>query len=414
MKSFTNARLMIGLVTVWIGSASAGATYDQLYPQYVQLCAVSQIRPVNLPAGGAPGHAVMYVKGACRDTSRGYPRLKLCDPATTDFTDPESGVGISVDRMFSNVNWMAVDGKEMLISGQVDRSQPLTASVQDELLQRTIGLGLYDGITLHEKYVEESKRHKSFLDYLAVQSVGTNFAVSLGRNVYCAKMPIKPKQLELVIENLNELNDRYRNRPYRWSAIYDNCTHTIRNALAAAGVWGDKDTRQFLPVQLLNMSVPANEYLGLLRRGNDSSIKNVVRLYRDRLKRRMLLEHGWLVTQHGVMTDNHGIHSVQNELYDTERSGMLALDLPGLNPNKKKFNRTLTEERYSDLRANLLYFKEKYTEALAAKRSLVDLKRRHSEMYEELSSAEFVKFYHAYYRHLEAALADVEQKLGAL
>lgn len=162
------------------------------------------------------------------------------------------------------------------------------------------------------------------------------------------------------------------------------------------------------------MSVPANEYLGLLRRGNDSSIKNVVRLYRDRLKRRMFLEHGWLVTQHSVMTENLGIHSVQNELYDTERSGMLALDLPGLNPNKKKFKRTLTEERYSDLRANLLYFKAKYTEALAAKRSLVDLKRRNSEMYEELSSAEFVKFYHAYYRHLEAALADVERKLSAL
>ena len=56
--------------------------YEALSDNYVELCAVSQYRPVEGDLGGIPGHAVMYLKGACRDESAPYPRLRPCHYAT--------------------------------------------------------------------------------------------------------------------------------------------------------------------------------------------------------------------------------------------------------------------------------------------------------------------------------------------
>ena len=55
--------------------------YEELVSHYVELCAVSQYRPREGGLGGIPGHAVMYLKGACRDeaaASRGCARAATC------------------------------------------------------------------------------------------------------------------------------------------------------------------------------------------------------------------------------------------------------------------------------------------------------------------------------------------------
>jgi hypothetical protein len=49
------------------------AAYEELYPHYVELCAVSQFRSKGGDLGGVPGHAVMYLKGACRKADAPYP-----------------------------------------------------------------------------------------------------------------------------------------------------------------------------------------------------------------------------------------------------------------------------------------------------------------------------------------------------
>ncbi len=38
--------------------------YDALFPYYVELCAVSQIRANFAPHGGSAGHAAMYARDA--------------------------------------------------------------------------------------------------------------------------------------------------------------------------------------------------------------------------------------------------------------------------------------------------------------------------------------------------------------
>jgi len=88
-----------------------GAEYDTLYPQYLQLCAVSRIRAKFAKEGGSPGHAVMYLKGACKDNSYPYPRIKACDEGSA-----QTGVGISVNKTFKNVNWMAAPGKALFFT----------------------------------------------------------------------------------------------------------------------------------------------------------------------------------------------------------------------------------------------------------------------------------------------------------
>ena len=70
---------------------------ERLYPTYVEICAVSQISAVFAEHGGAPGHAVMFLKGACRDADAPFPAIWTCEPGSVDLSDPEAGVGISVN-----------------------------------------------------------------------------------------------------------------------------------------------------------------------------------------------------------------------------------------------------------------------------------------------------------------------------
>ena len=108
-----------------IPTRQAPPVYDQLYLYYAELCAVSQFRAKFTQHGGSPGHAVMYLKGACRDTEAEYPTIKLCDPGSVNLSDPESGVGISVNKYLGNVNWIAIPGKRFFYRGNLEEDQLL-------------------------------------------------------------------------------------------------------------------------------------------------------------------------------------------------------------------------------------------------------------------------------------------------
>ena len=98
--------------------------YDQLFPYYVELCATSQFRSSDKGRGGVTGHAVMYLKGACKDEQAPFPQLRRCRVAATDPDDPEHGAGISVGRWFRNVNWIAIPGYSLFLRGT---SRPASA-----------------------------------------------------------------------------------------------------------------------------------------------------------------------------------------------------------------------------------------------------------------------------------------------
>jgi hypothetical protein len=77
------------------------SAYDRLFPYFVELCALSQFRSKAKGTGGVTGHAVMYLKGACKDERAPFPQLRRCRVVATDIHDPEHGAGVSVGRWFA-------------------------------------------------------------------------------------------------------------------------------------------------------------------------------------------------------------------------------------------------------------------------------------------------------------------------
>lgn len=226
--------------------------------------------------------------------------------------------------------------------------------------------------------------------------------------------------LPSMIDNLNSLNDFYqKNGDYEWSGVFNNCTHTTHNAIAAAGLFRPYALDQNIAKQVFNLAVPSNEFIDLERMGNDDSLDDVVSIYQDPYKRKALLEQDWMAMQPGVLTDNHRMHQ-NNALYDTN-SDFFVLDIPAASPQRNEFNQINSEARYSDLRENLRYFKAKYQSALDSRLSVSDFRelsearaRGSAIAPPRINTREFEQFYNAYYLKIEKALSDVEQKLSQL
>ena len=86
-----------------------GTAYEKVFSYYVELCAASQFRSKVTGEGGGPaGHAILYIKGACKDDDAPFPQLRRCRGIATDLNDPEHGAGVSVNQLFRNVNWVAI------------------------------------------------------------------------------------------------------------------------------------------------------------------------------------------------------------------------------------------------------------------------------------------------------------------
>ena len=102
--------------------------YDVFFPYYVELCATSQFRSKLTGPGGVAGHAVMYIKGACRDERTSFPQLRRCRSVATELDDPEHGAGVSVGRWFRNVNWVAIPGYKLFYQGNLEMGERLNSS----------------------------------------------------------------------------------------------------------------------------------------------------------------------------------------------------------------------------------------------------------------------------------------------
>lgn len=231
--------------------------YDYLYPYYIEICALSQIRAKFAAHGGSPGHAVMYLKGVCRDPAAPFPTIKVCDPESVNLNDPETGAGISVNKMFKNVNWMAIPGKNLFFYGNLDGSEVLNRNHVRETIQTVREQELFRGIQLHEQYATPKNKPLATFRLLAKETLGTDFALNYGRTIFCARLPVTREMLEKIVDYLNALNQEYAlgKADYKWSSYHDNCSHTIHNALAAALVWPFKSVQSFKLRQFFNLSV---------------------------------------------------------------------------------------------------------------------------------------------------------------
>src|SRR5215472_9464157 len=123
------------------------AEYERLFPYYVELCAASQFQSKLTGEGGGPaGHAILYIKGACKDDDAPFPQLRRCRGVATSLKDPEHGAGVSVNQLFRSVNWVATPGYDLVFAGGLAPGERLTR-VQFELVeQQAIARGIYKGV----------------------------------------------------------------------------------------------------------------------------------------------------------------------------------------------------------------------------------------------------------------------------
>ena len=217
--------------------------YDVFFPYYVELCATSQFRSKLTGPGGVAGHAVMYIKGACRDERTSFPQLRRCRSVATELDDPEHGAGVSVGRWFRNVNWVAIPGYKLFYQGNLERGERLTQAHFDATVRDAIDKGVYKGVEFHD--YPAARSGVNLENFIANHGIGTDFALQFARSAFCARLPVTEPMLEEVISFLNDKNREYAegDADYNWSVWSDNCVHTLRNALAAANIWSPLSVR---------------------------------------------------------------------------------------------------------------------------------------------------------------------------
>jgi hypothetical protein len=332
--------------------------YEELFPYYVDLCTISQFTRRDGRQGNPFGHALFYIKGACKDENAGFPQLRRCRSIATSLDDPEHGAGVSVGRWFRNVNWIAVPGYKLVFPGNLEPGQRLTQAHFDATVREAIAKGVYDGVELHDGWTRGQNR--SLEEFVANHSISADFAVQFARNVFCSRMPVTEPVLDEIIAFLNDKNREYATgkADYHWNALADNCVHTVRNALAAANVWPPMSVREAKFRHLLNLAVPANEFVNLAALGAEGPLTDYEEIQNDGPLRDALHEFGWLPTRHGALLKTLPVHQ-PNDVFET-RFRLFAVQSPFSMGRTATALRLLSDPRFVDLEANLRYFRDRY------------------------------------------------------
>ena len=332
--------------------------YEKLFPYYVELCATSQFRPKLKGEGGVAGHAVMYIKGACKDERAPFPQLRRCHAVAANLDDPEHGAGVSVGRWFRNVNWVAVPGYKLFYEGNLKTGERLTQAHFEATVRDAINKDVYKGVEFHD--YPTAGAQSGLEDFVVKEGVGTDFAIMFARSAFCARLPVTGPMVDEVIAFLNDKNREYAEgkADYNWSVWADNCVHTLRNALAAASIWSPLSVRAVKFLQIFNLAVPANEFVNLAELGTEGDIEDYREIQRNGPQRDALHEFGWLPTRHGALLKTLPVHE-PNDIYDTTFR-LFTLQSPFRMPKTAHAIELLSDDRFVNLGANLRYFQQKY------------------------------------------------------
>jgi len=379
--------------------------YDQFFPYYVELCATSQFRSKLKGEGGVAGHAVMYIKGACKDEQASFPQLRRCRGAATDPHDPEHGAGVSVGRWFQNVNWVATPGYDLFYQGNLKYGEPLTQARFEATVRDVISKGVYKGVKFHAS--PSVGTDPNLADFIASEGIGTDLALQFARSEFCARVPITEPMLDEIIAFLNDKNREYfeGEADYNWNVWADNCAHTLRNALAAANIWSPLSVRAVKFRQIFNLAVPANEFVNLAELGTKGNIDDYREIQRDGPERDAFHEFHWLPTRHGALLKTLPVHE-PNELYDTTFR-LFTLQSPLRMGKTQRAVDLLSDERFVNLDANLRYFHEKYSRILANH----DARR---DMLLSVRGTPYRRVERLYYEYIRAQRAEVKGMLDRI
>lgn len=345
--------------------------YEVLFPHYVELCAISQWHRKDGRRGNPFGHALVYIKGACKDETAPFPKLRRCRSTATSVDDPEHGAAVSVGQWLRNVNFIVVPGYNLVFNGNLQPGERLTEAHRDATVQDVIDKGVFKGVELHDGWTRGSPDH-SLATYVTDVSTGVDFALQFSRNVFCARTPVTEPVLDEVIAFLNDKNTEYATgkADYNWNLFSDNCVHTVRNALASANFWSPVPAWQLKIRHLFNPAVPANEFVNLALLGADGPLDDYKDIQGYGPARDALHGFHWLPTRPGALVKTLPVQE-PNDIYYT-RFRLLAVQSPFRMGKTNQAIRLLSDPRFVDLTSNLDYFRDRYDQILATQDYLRD------------------------------------------
>ena len=406
-----------------IDSTRAQGIYNAIFPYYAEVCVVTQYHKRGSTPGGWGGHASLFLHGAETDSSRGYPRLRL---ATDDgsLSGPDTGTGISVNQILSNVNWVAIPGRDQFFRGGLAPEQTLDDTSYEAAVGTATRSGWFTGVKIKERLMRQRPAGMPIQEFIVRNSIGTDFALNFARTAYCARLPMTREATGKVITYLNAVNERAQDGGYTWNAYTDNCSHVTHNALAAAGVWDAKQTRRPGVANVLkdvlsvakavalgrtsDFSFPANNFVRTFEAGNERPIDGATASFRNHDVVRTLND-GWMSTGPGALIATYPMHdATRNQLFAPGRDPFL-FSLPRVWDKEDKF-KMLTRNAspsLTDLGANLSRFRDRYAQILASRR---DLNEELASVEDDQDQVAFPLFYERYY----AFIAKQLQRTAAL
>lgn len=366
--------------------------YRKAYPLSVKFCSFTRVHRKGEVPGGPFAHAVLYFDNACIDTNYSYPQLRKCNPG-----EPQ-GTGISVNKYFKNVNWVALPGRELFFYGNLKDSDVLDNNARENLVADVMKLNIFQGIQVKDKFLNEIPEDMGPVKFLINKSIATDFAVNWGRDVYCANVPMTETLLDKGLEFVNLANMIYGDpvrfqsyqlkslkssdlkainlysqkakesgeaRDYSWDAISQNCVHLAYNLFAAMGLVLPKRIGIKVPNHI-TMAVPADRWMSLLNTANDrwsNALDEIWKIWVSTRDLAVLEDEAVVVKHHGVLAEHIPMHAEErNELFIRHTEHL------GLWPAHKKLIKKYSVERPAeiyDIETNLKRFDQVYTQALS-------------------------------------------------
>jgi len=352
---------------------SLAFSYDELFPYYLEYAAMTRIHRRGAEPGGRHGHAAFYLKGVRRVPGAPYPQLELA-PGDSTLADPNAGVGVSVNKVLANVNWMAFDGRDLFYSGGMREGDVIDDAARDSVVARVLRSGAFDGVAVHGWVLADKPAGVPDERYLGGQSIGTDFALRFGRDVACVRIPVTREMMGSMIAYLNAMNRRYAEDPgatFEWDGIENNCTHLALNALARVSGLRALKTDAGPVGRFFNLAIPANAFVDLAVAANGP-------VAGDAAARAAFDEYGWLLQEPGVTVrflprfrERNHLWEGDFDMYTMERPVVPLILVPPMAVvpigskwvwppfyrfEQKAYRRLFTEPRYYDLRANLEHY----------------------------------------------------------
>lgn len=342
-----------------LSSTMALASYEDHFPEYFEYCTATQLKyqPEYFggSVGGPGGHGFMYIHGLCKDYSKSYPQVVPCQSDSN-----HQGVGVSLDSDYSNVAWVAVPGRDLMMNGNLDPKAVTEADV-NALAEKAVELKIFENVKMKPEYVSKNAFNTPEHEKAAaIYSIGTDIAVTWGRELRCVRIPVNKSAIQAAADFLNDVNNKYykNNVPYEWSMVKNNCTHLAMNTSAAMGINPKIKTDGSTVAQIFNLGIPANAYLMYA----DRAILNKVN-EKEIYKSKPFKNFGFHPTQLGSLMI-HQQAFPDNVMFKT--SELVAITLPRKNVLKLLatpigYNKHATPEN-TELQANAQKWKAIYSE----------------------------------------------------